>query len=126
MYRGIFVGRHAASLNLRVNPAAERCRSIGSFVIAGEAAWFAVHQTILADADFVGGLAQAAEFVALATAFRHFALDATEFCVAHSGRHVSTLAPSGVAGNVPLVTAAEWLIENPARPDSESAINTQP
>ena len=79
-------------------------------MIAGEAARLAVHKTVLADADLVGSVAQAAELVALAIVFRHFALHAAEFCVACSERHIANLAPSGVVGNIPLVTGGELSI----------------
>ena len=53
--------------------------SVGGFVVAGGAAGLTVHEAILADADFEYGLAQAAEFVALAGGFCHFALAAAKF-----------------------------------------------
>jgi len=50
---------------------------IRSLVVAGGAAGFAVHETILAEADFEGGLAEAAVLVAFAAVFRSLALSAT-------------------------------------------------
>jgi len=84
---------------------------VGAFVVAGVAAGFAVQEAVLADPDIELRLAQAAVLIALALVFRHFALGATEFAVAGSGGHISNLALRGVAGNVPLVTEDELLIE---------------
>jgi hypothetical protein len=60
---------------------------VGSFVIAGSAAGFAVHKAVFADAHVVGGLAQAAELVALAVALRQLALSAQKLCRAITGGH---------------------------------------
>lgn len=67
---------------------------VGSFVIAGGAAGFAVHQPVFADADVVGCLAEAAELIALATTFGHFTLGAQEFCRTGSGGHTNKVAGS--------------------------------
>jgi hypothetical protein len=74
---------------------------IGGFVIAGGAAGFAVHETVLANADLEYGLAEAAELIALALLFGHFTLGALVF---GSGGHSRMLAPGGERENVPLVT----------------------
>jgi hypothetical protein len=77
---------------------------VGSFVVAGDAAGFAVHEAVLADADFEDGLAETAVLVALALVFRHLALGATGLGVAGSCGHENNVALSGGMGNVPLVT----------------------
>ena len=82
----------------------EWCRLVGGFVIAGGAAGFAVHQAVLANADFEHGLAEAAVLLALTLAFGHFALCATAFGLAGSGGHSKMLTPGGEGENVPLVT----------------------
>jgi|SRR5580692_3438988 hypothetical protein len=46
----------------------------GSFVLAGGAAGFAVHEAVVANADIDHRLAEAAKFFALAGTFRLFAL----------------------------------------------------
>jgi len=84
--------------------------SVGSLVVAGAAAGLAVHEAVLADADFEYGLAEAAILVALALVFCHFALGATVFAGAGSGGHRSNLALRGVMGNVPLVTCVSGLL----------------
>jgi len=66
---------------------AECCRLVRSFVIAGGAAGFAVHQTVLANANVERGLAEAAIFVALTLGFGHFTLCAAVFSLAGSGGH---------------------------------------
>ena len=84
--------------------------SVGSFVVAGEAAGFAVHEAVLAEADLEYGLAETAVLIALALIFRHLALGATVFAGAGSGGHRSNLALRGVMGNVPLVTCVSGLL----------------
>jgi hypothetical protein len=74
-------------------------------MFAGVAAGFAVHEAVLADADVELRLAEAAELIALALSLGHFALSATVFGLAGSGRHTSNVALGGSMGNVPLVTA---------------------
>jgi hypothetical protein len=54
-------------------------------IVAGGAAGFAVHQAVLAEADFKHGLAEAAVLIALALVFRHFTLSTTVFGAAGSG-----------------------------------------
>jgi hypothetical protein len=76
-------------------------------VIAGGAAGFAVHEAVLADADFEHGLAEAAVLVALALIFRHFALGAAAFGGTRSRGHRNNVALRGEAGNVPLVTTCQ-------------------
>ena len=78
---------------------------VGCLVIGGGAAGFAVHKAVLADPDVELRLAKAAELIALAVVFRHFALGATEFGMAGSGVHSCNLALRRRIGNVPLVTA---------------------
>ena len=73
-------------------------------VIAGGAAGFAVHEAVLADADFEYGLAEAAVLVALALVLDHFALGTTAFGGTGSRGHRNNVALPGGAGNVPLVT----------------------
>jgi hypothetical protein len=70
-----------------VDRAVGSCWLVGSFVIAGAAAGFAIHEAVLADADIELGLAQAAELIALALRLRHFALAATLFTAGSSGGH---------------------------------------
>jgi hypothetical protein len=77
---------------------------VGGFVVAGGAAGLAVHESVLADADFEYGLAEAAVLVALALIFRHFALGATVFGGPGSCGHKNNVALRGEVGNVPLVT----------------------
>ena len=74
------------------------------FVIAGAAARFAVHQSVLTNANVELRLAQAAELIALALGFRHFALTAPILGLPGSGRHSSNVAPRRAPRNVPLVT----------------------
>jgi hypothetical protein len=64
----------------------------GGFIVAGGAAGFAIHQAVVADADVDGRLAEAAEFVALATGFGHLALGAFEFGGAGSSGHIHNVA----------------------------------
>jgi hypothetical protein len=77
---------------------------VGGFVVAGGAAGFAVHESVFADADVELGLAEDAEFVAVALVFRHFALAAAKFGGGGSVGHGSNVALSCDVGNVPLVT----------------------
>ena len=77
---------------------------VRSLVIAGVAAGFAVHESVLTHADIELRLTEAAEFVALALSFGSFALRARVFAGAGSGRHISNVTPSQKMGNVPLVT----------------------
>jgi hypothetical protein len=90
----------------------EWCRLVGGFVIAGGAAGFAVHQAVLANADFEHGLAEAAVLLALTLAFGHFALCATAFGLAGSGGHSKMLTPGGEGENVPLVTWGAQFLDN--------------
>ena len=64
---------------------------VGGFVVAGGAAGFAVHEAVFADADVELRLAEDAELIAVAVILRHFALAATKFDVAGSGRHGSNV-----------------------------------
>ena len=66
---------------------AECCRLVRSFVIAGGAAGFAVHQAVVANPNVERGLAEAAIFVALTLGFGHFTLRAAIFSLAGSGGH---------------------------------------
>ena len=77
---------------------------VGGFVIAGIAAGLAIHEAVRADADIWLRLAEAAELIALALVFRHFALAATILAVGGSRVHISKVAPLANDGNVPLVT----------------------
>jgi hypothetical protein len=77
---------------------------IGSFIIACIAAGLAVHEPVVADANVKCGLAETAEFVALALRLGQFALSTTVFGWAGSGRHRNNLALVECAWNVPLVT----------------------
>jgi hypothetical protein len=83
---------------------------IRGFVVAGGAAGLAVHETVLTNADFEYGLAQATVLVALALGFRHFALCAVVFGWAGSGGHTRNITLAGGGGHVPLVTERELLI----------------
>jgi hypothetical protein len=74
------------------------------FVVASFAAGFAVHESVLADADVELRLAEATELIALALRLRHFALAAAALAVGGSGGHRNNLALGGGMGNVPLVT----------------------
>ena len=85
---------------------------VRGFVVAGEAAGLAVHEAVLADADFEYGLAEAAVFIAFALVFCHFALGAAVFGGAGSGRHRNNVALRGEAGNVPLVTCVSGWFKN--------------
>jgi hypothetical protein len=85
-----------------------RGRLTRGLVIAGGAAGFAVHQAVLANADFEHGLAKAAVLLALALVFGHFALCATVFGVAGSGGHISNVTLGDEMENVPLVTWGIW------------------
>lgn len=69
---------------------------VGSFVIAGATARFAVHKTVLADADIELGLAKAAELIAFTLRFGHFALATTRFTAGGSGGHRNKVARAGV------------------------------
>jgi hypothetical protein len=70
----------------------------------------AVHEAVLADADFEYGLAEAAVLVALALVFCLFALGAAVFGGTGSGGHRSNLALWGEMRNVPLVTCVSGLM----------------
>ena len=78
---------------------------VGSFVAAGAAAGFAVHEAVLADADVELGLAETAELIAFALGLRHFALAATAFSFSGSGGHRNKVARGGAMGNVTVVTS---------------------
>jgi hypothetical protein len=78
---------------------------IGGFVVAGLAAVFAVHQTIGANADVNYGLAEAAEFIAVARTLGHLALGTTIFGGAGSGAHESNVARLDGRGKMTLVIA---------------------
>jgi len=82
----------------------ESCRLVGSFVVAGPTARFAVHKAVGTDADIELGLAEAAELIALALSFRHFALRTTEFGLAGSGGHRNKVVEAAELGNVTVVT----------------------
>jgi len=84
--------------------------SARGFVVAGDAAGFAVHEAVLANADLEYGLAEAAVLIALALFFRHFALSAAVFGLAGSGGHSHNLALGSQIGNVPLVTPDDQLL----------------
>jgi hypothetical protein len=71
---------------------------VGSFIVAGGAARFAVHEAVLADANFEYRLAETAVLIALALSFRHFALGATVFGLASSRGHRNNVARSGGEG----------------------------
>ena len=81
--------------------------SVGGFVVAGGAAGLTVQEAVGADADVGRGLAEAAELIAHALVFRHFALGATVFGVAGSGGHSNNLALRDEAGNMTEVTPDE-------------------
>lgn len=98
---------------------------VGGFVIAGLPARFAVHEAIVADADIELGLAEAAELIALALVFRHFALRAAVFAVGGSGGHRNKVARScGVGerdgGNFELlIVTVDFCLKNLAIPRTE-------
>lgn len=71
---------------------------VRSFVIAGGAAGFAVHQTVLANPNVERGLAEAAIFVALTLGFGHFTLCAAVFSLAGSGGHRRNVSARGLSG----------------------------
>ncbi len=91
----------AVSMPLREVLAAGCCRLIGRFVIAGGAAGFAVHEAVGADADVAAGLAEAAEFLTVALAFRSFALEAAEFGGAGCSGHRFKIRQSLATGTCP-------------------------
>ena len=78
---------------------------VGSFVVAGGAAGFAVHEAVFADADIELRLTENTELVAFALIFRHFALAAAQLGGAGLGGHRSNVALGCGVGNVPLVTS---------------------
>ena len=78
-------------------------------MFAGVAAGFAVHEAVLANANFEHGLAKAAVLLALALALGHFALCAAVFAWAGSGGHINNVTPDSGVGNVPLVTRCQRL-----------------
>ena len=91
-------------LNRNFVVASYSSRLIRGLVIAGVAAGFAVHEAVLANADFEHSLAKAAVLLALALVFGHFALCATVFGLAGSGGHISNVTLGDEMENVPLVT----------------------
>ena len=73
------------------------CRSsIGDFVVAGAAAWFAVHQAVFAKANINDGLAEDAVFFALTLMLRLLALRAANFAGTGSGAHKANV-PAALA-----------------------------
>lgn len=79
------------------------------FVIAGGAARFAVHQTIVAEANVYDRLAQYAVLLADAGTFRLFALGAMKLGSTGSGAHQVILAPGAIAPKMTFVLAPpEW------------------
>jgi hypothetical protein len=73
---------------------------VGGLVVAGGAAGLAVKQAIIAQADVRDGLAEAAEFFALARSFNLFALSAFVARGAGAGTHGFRLARVVREGNV--------------------------
>src|SRR5579864_7761937 len=78
-----------------------KCRTTGrnvlirrSFVVAGRAAGFTVHQSIGADADVDHRLTEATEFLAFAVSLRLLALCATVFSRSGCGTHTANVAPT--------------------------------
>jgi hypothetical protein len=76
---------------------------IGSFVVAGFAAGFAVHQAVVTNANVDDRLAQATELFAIAVAFRLLALRAAVFRGAGSGTHEANVARNGKGRKMTLV-----------------------
>jgi len=74
--------------------------SVGGLVVAGRAAGLAVQQTIVAKTDVHDGLAEAAEFFALAGGFKPFALGAFVTGGAGSGAHKCNLSWAAGGRNV--------------------------
>lgn len=70
----------AGNSQLNVTPSSLMVRrvSVRQFVVAGDAAGFAVHEAVGAEAHFELGVAVHAEFFAPATRFRPLALDADD------------------------------------------------
>jgi hypothetical protein len=79
---------------------------VGGFVVAGLAAVLAVHQAIGANADVRHGLAEAAEFVAIAGSFGQVALCTVVFGRTGSGAHENNVARIGGPRKMTLVIAA--------------------
>ncbi len=68
--------------------------SVGSLVVAGFAAGWAIEQAILAEPDVNLTLAKAAILLAIALLFDHLALHADVFLPGSSGAHEATLSLS--------------------------------
>jgi hypothetical protein len=76
---------------------------IRGFIVAGFAAGFAVHQSIVADADVHSGLAETAEFLTFARAFGLLTLRAAVFSGSGSSAHVPTLTCYSRCGKMTFV-----------------------
>ena len=80
------------------------CRNlIGHFVVAGAAAWFAVHEAVLAKANINDGLAEDAVFLALALMLGLLALRAADFAGTGSGAHKGNLPAAPAVQKMTLV-----------------------
>jgi hypothetical protein len=77
---------------------------VGSFIVAGGAAGFAVHEAVVANAGVNHRLAEAAKFLTLARSFRHFTLGAFVAGGTGSGAHAINLARGQSGGKMTLVT----------------------
>jgi hypothetical protein len=65
-------------------------------MVAGSAAGIAVHEAIVAKPDVHGGLAKAAELLALAGTLGHLALRAAVFGSSGSGGHNGNVTPPAI------------------------------
>jgi hypothetical protein len=82
------------------------CRNlIGHFVVAGAAAWFAVHEAVLAKANINDGLAEDAVFLALALLLGLLALGASNFAGTGSGAHKANVPATLSVQKMTLVIA---------------------
>jgi hypothetical protein len=81
---------------------------IRGFIVAGFAAGFAVHQSIVADADVHSGLAETAEFLTFARALGLLTLRAAVFSGSGSSAHAPTLTCSSRCGKMTFVMGSLW------------------
>jgi hypothetical protein len=79
---------------------------VSALVIAGLAAIFAVHQPVVAKADVLDGLAEAAEFFAVTRTRDLVALSASIFGGTGSGAHKGNVARTGGQRKMTLVMVA--------------------
>ena len=85
----------------------KRCEGlVGGFVVASLAAVLAVHQAIGANADVHHGLAEAAEFFAIARSFGQVALCTVIFGGTGSDAHENNVTRIGSLRKMTLVIAA--------------------